>query len=70
MSSASGEDWKTKLMGKSLGDSHSSTTFAKKDLPKEHRVLGENSMKTMDHRPERLNVHVDDKGVVKGVSHG
>ena len=30
-----------------------SQTFAKKDLPKEHRVLGPNDMATMDHKPER-----------------
>jgi hypothetical protein len=63
-------DWKTKLLGKSLGNDHTESTFAKKDLPKEHRVLEENSMKTMDHKPERLNVHVDGKGVVRDVSHG
>ena len=66
-----GKDWKSLLLGKNLSDSASSeTSFAKKDLPKEHRVLEPNSMKTMDHRPDRLNVHVDDKGIVRDVSHG
>ena len=63
-------DWKTKLLGKTLGDSHSDTTFAKTDLPKECRVLPEGSMKTMDHKPNRMNVHLDGQGVVRDVNHG
>ncbi|KAH9870647.1 hypothetical protein IAQ61_006125 [Plenodomus lingam] len=55
--------------------SHANTTnttqtFAKADLPKEHRVLKPDSMSTMDHKPERLNVHVDEEGTVKKVTHG
>ena len=45
--------WMSKLMGKKIGDSHSETSFAKKDLPSSHRVLEEGGMSTMDHRPER-----------------
>jgi len=45
-------------------------TFAKADLPKEHRVLKPDSMSTMDYKPERLNVHVDDEGTVNKVTHG
>lgn len=45
-------------------------TFAKKDLPQEHRILKPDSMKTMDHKPERLNVHVDDDGTVKSITKG
>ena len=40
-------------MGKKLGDSHSETSFAKTDLPKETRVMGEGGMATMDHKPDR-----------------
>jgi hypothetical protein len=69
-SSGSSEDWQSKLMGKTLGESSDTTTFAKQDLPKEHRVIGPDSMSTMDHNPERLNVHVDEKGVVKDVRYG
>ncbi len=69
MSSGS-SDWKTKLLGKTLGDNHTETSFARNELPKEHRVLQPDAMKTMDHKPERLNVHVDDKGVVRDVSQG
>jgi hypothetical protein len=69
MSSGS-SDWKTKLLGKTLGDSHTETSFARNELPKETRVLQPDAMKTMDHKPDRLNVHVDDKGVVRDVSHG
>ena len=43
----------TKLMGKKIGDSHTETSFAKKDLPKETRVMGEGDMATMDHKPDR-----------------
>ncbi|KAL5120235.1 hypothetical protein ACEQ8H_001793 [Pleosporales sp. CAS-2024a] len=68
--SSSTDDWMTKLMGKKLGDQHDETTFAKMDLPEEHRVLKPDSMSTMDHKPERLNIHVDDEGTVKKVSHG
>ncbi|KAF2019024.1 hypothetical protein BU24DRAFT_489068 [Aaosphaeria arxii CBS 175.79] len=66
----SGDDWLTKLMGKKLGDSHDEVTFAKQDLPKEHRVLQPDSMSTMDHKPERLNIHVDEEGTVKKVRYG
>ncbi|EDU40157.1 Inhibitor-I78 domain containing protein [Pyrenophora tritici-repentis] len=64
------EDWMTKLMGKKLGDQHDEMTFAKTDLPKEHRIVKPDSMSTMDHKPERLNVHVDEDGTVKKVTHG
>ncbi|KAJ4380894.1 hypothetical protein N0V86_004257 [Didymella sp. IMI 355093] len=64
------DDWATKLMGKSLGDNHNETTFAKQDLPKEHRVLQPDSMKTMDHKPDRLNIHVGEDGTVQNVQYG
>jgi len=66
----SSDDWQNKLMGKKLGDTNDNTTFAKQDLPKEHRVLGPDSMSTMDHKPERLNVHVDEQGTVTNVRYG
>ena len=48
------DDWTTKLMGKTLGDAHNETTFAKKDLPKEHRVVeSDGGMMSMDHKPDR-----------------
>ena len=117
-----GEDWTSKLMGKSLGDAHNETvspapplpsqphpplaarcplypfhcscqtclaipqqcptkirdsrvlttgqTFAKQDLPKEHRVLEPGSMKTMDFKPDRLNIHVGEDGTVQNVKFG
>jgi hypothetical protein len=33
-------------------------------------VLKPDSMSTMDHKPERLNIHVDEEGTVKKVNHG
>ncbi|KAF2003306.1 hypothetical protein P154DRAFT_429129 [Amniculicola lignicola CBS 123094] len=65
-----GEDWMGKLAGKKLGDMHDEVTFAKQDLPAEHRVLQPDSMKTMDFKPERLNIHVDEEGLVKNVTKG
>ncbi|KAF2639873.1 hypothetical protein P280DRAFT_470476 [Massarina eburnea CBS 473.64] len=62
--------WTTKLMGKKLGDGHNETTFAKQDLPQEHRVIQPDSMSTMDFKPERLNIHVDGEGTVKNVKFG
>ena len=47
------QEWMSKLMGKKIGDSHSETSFAKKDLPGSHRVVEEGGMSTMDHKPER-----------------
>ncbi|KAL1607843.1 hypothetical protein SLS60_002781 [Paraconiothyrium brasiliense] len=64
------EEWTNKLMGKKLGDNHDEVTFAKQDLPQEHRVLQPDSMSTMDHKPDRLNVHVDEQGTVKNVRYG
>ncbi|KAF3051402.1 hypothetical protein E8E11_004207 [Didymella keratinophila] len=64
------DDWSTKLMGKSLGDSHNETTFAKQDLPKEHRVIQPDAMMTMDHKPDRLNIHVGEDGTVQKVRYG
>jgi hypothetical protein len=52
------------------GTDYSQQTFAKNDLPKEHRVLKPDSMSTMDFKPDRLNIHVDDDGTVKKVSQG
>ncbi|KAF2266823.1 hypothetical protein CC78DRAFT_108700 [Lojkania enalia] len=69
-SNPSTEDWSNKLMGKKLGDTHDTVTFAKQDLPKEHRVLTPDSMSTMDFRPERLNIHVDNEGTVTNVRYG
>ncbi|MCJ1354320.1 MAG: hypothetical protein MMC33_004308 [Icmadophila ericetorum] len=46
--------WMNQLMGKKLSDNVSdSTNFAKKDLPKEHRVINSGDMSTMDHKPDR-----------------
>ncbi|OAP60654.1 hypothetical protein AYL99_05656 [Fonsecaea erecta] len=71
-SSGSGntEEWMTKLMGKRLGDTSNETQFAKKDLPQNHRVVEDGGMMTMDHNPDRLNIHVDKDGTVKKVTHG
>jgi len=63
-------DWQNQLMGKKLGDTSDNITFAKSDLPKETRVVKEGDVMTMDHKPDRLNVHVADDGTVTNVTHG
>jgi len=63
-------DWQNKLMGKKIGDTSDEMTFAKNDLPEKHRVIKSGDMATMDHVPERLNVHVGDDGTVEKVTHG
>ncbi|KAF2770990.1 hypothetical protein EJ03DRAFT_51930 [Teratosphaeria nubilosa] len=46
-------------------------TFAKTDLPKEHRILKEgDDVGTLDHKPERLNIHTAEDGTVLRVTHG
>jgi hypothetical protein len=47
------QDWQNQLMGKKLGESSDTTTFAKQDLPSEHRIIKEGDMMTMDHKPNR-----------------
>ncbi|KAK4634027.1 hypothetical protein CLAFUW4_00562 [Fulvia fulva] len=64
------EEWMNKLVGKKIGETSNETTFAKTDLPQQHRVLKGDSMMTMDHNPDRLNIHTDDDGTVKKVTHG
>ncbi|KAJ6131161.1 hypothetical protein N7523_001621 [Penicillium sp. IBT 18751x] len=64
-------EWVNKLMGKKISDSGSDEmSFAKKDLPQNHRVLKPDDMKTMDHNPDRLNIHVGHDGTVQNVTHG
>ncbi|KAK8193099.1 hypothetical protein HDK77DRAFT_438578 [Phyllosticta capitalensis] len=67
---ATTNDWEEKLLGKKIGDSHDNVTFAKQDLPEEHRIVKAGEMVTQDHKPERLNIHVDDNGTVHKVVHG
>ncbi|KAI0506558.1 hypothetical protein F5B22DRAFT_446683 [Xylaria bambusicola] len=65
------QEWQNKLVGKTVSDdSHSETNFCKKDLPEKCRVITPGMMVTKDYRPDRLNVHVDEKGTVSHVQHG
>lgn len=41
-----------------------------KKTGKPFRILSPDSMMTMDHNPERINVHVDEKGVIEDVKCG
>jgi hypothetical protein len=42
-------------------------SFAQKDLPANHRIVKEDSMQTMDHDPNRMNVYVANDGTVRKV---
>ncbi|KAB8077424.1 hypothetical protein BDV29DRAFT_168390 [Aspergillus leporis] len=64
-------EWLNKLAGKTITEETSDvTSFAKRDLPEPHRILNPGDMKTMDHKPDRLNVHLDESGTVHDVSFG
>ncbi|KAF4950917.1 hypothetical protein FSARC_13053 [Fusarium sarcochroum] len=66
------EEWQNKLIGKKLSDEESSTetVFAKRDLPKETRVIEPGMMVTKDFNENRLNVHLKDDGTVSHVVKG
>ncbi|KAJ4257379.1 hypothetical protein ACHAPJ_006171 [Fusarium lateritium] len=68
----SAEDWQNKLVGKKLSDEETSTetVFAKRDLPKETRVIEPGTMVTKDFKENRLNVHLKDDGTVSHVVKG
>ncbi|KKK22719.1 hypothetical protein P175DRAFT_0555165 [Aspergillus ochraceoroseus IBT 24754] len=67
---ATKDEWLNKLVGKKLSESSSDeTTFAKKDLPKIHRIVKRGEMMTMDHRPDRLNIYLDENDNVRDVNY-
>ncbi|ORX57595.1 hypothetical protein DM01DRAFT_1406133 [Hesseltinella vesiculosa] len=70
------DGWKNKLVGKVILDDTSNThlpadsVVRRNELPSLHRVLAPNSVCTMDYRPERLNIRVDDSNKVHAVYYG
>ncbi|KAL8653986.1 MAG: hypothetical protein Q9226_003618 [Calogaya cf. arnoldii] len=54
-SSNTQQEWMTKLMGKKITDSGASDnlSFAKTELPKEHRIVEPGAMLSQDHNPDR-----------------
>jgi len=64
------EEWQNQLLGKKLGDTSDQTTFAKTDLPKEHRVIEKGGFGTSDFKEDRLNIHLGDDGTINKVTHG
>ncbi|RAL11539.1 uncharacterized protein BO97DRAFT_392110 [Aspergillus homomorphus CBS 101889] len=64
--------WAQKLMGKTVTEQGSGdvNSFAKKDLPERHRIVKPGDAMTMDHQPDRLNIHVDESGTVHNVNFG
>ncbi|KJZ73314.1 hypothetical protein HIM_07318 [Hirsutella minnesotensis 3608] len=68
---AANQQWTDKLVGKTLSDSESNETmFCKKDLPKEHRIVAPGDLVTKDFNENRLNIHLNEDGVVSHVLHG
>ncbi|KAG7006654.1 hypothetical protein G7Y79_00013g034260 [Physcia stellaris] len=63
------EEWMTKLLGKKLSDSHDETSFAKQDLPKEHRIVEPGAMVTQEVNSDRLSIHVGEDGTVRHVEY-
>ncbi|KAJ5827438.1 hypothetical protein N7447_004201 [Penicillium robsamsonii] len=63
-------EWINKLMGKTISDTSNETSFAKKDLPKSHRILKPGDAQTEDYIPNRLNVYVNGDGTVHDVNYG
>ncbi|KAJ1956460.1 hypothetical protein GGI12_005302 [Dipsacomyces acuminosporus] len=60
--------WSAKLVGKKLIKGNqvaaSDSEFSEASLPQPRRILhGEHAVMTMDFRPERINVRVDDQGI-------
>ena len=52
--SGDGSGWMTKLVGKKLTEHTTDhASFAKKELPRNHRVVEDEGMMTMDHDPNR-----------------
>ncbi len=45
-----------------IGTPHTYHDFSAPDRP--HRIIPPNSAVTLDHRPDRLNVDVDDNGII------
>ncbi|KAI4173650.1 MAG: hypothetical protein LQ343_002825 [Gyalolechia ehrenbergii] len=68
-SSSQQQEWTTKLLGKTLtSDTRADNlSFAKQDLPKDHRIVEPGAMLTQDYRPERLNIHLGEDGTVRHV---
>ncbi|KAM3074171.1 hypothetical protein ACMFMG_003007 [Clarireedia jacksonii] len=62
-------EWMNKLAGKTIGDQHNETTFAKQDLPEKHRIIEPGMMVTKDFDENRLNIHVNEDGTVSHVNH-
>ncbi|KAI8575708.1 hypothetical protein K450DRAFT_275392 [Umbelopsis ramanniana AG] len=65
--------WQDKLIGKTLINDNQETElgedqiFLTRNLPQPFRVVKRDSFVTMDFRPERMNVKVDDNNKVTGV---
>ncbi|KAL9090400.1 MAG: hypothetical protein Q9159_002027 [Coniocarpon cinnabarinum] len=64
------DELRLQTMGKTLGEEANETTFAKKDLPTNTRVVNEGDFVTQDHQPDRTTVRVGEDGTVKEIKKG
>ncbi|OBU01361.2 hypothetical protein VE01_00018 [Pseudogymnoascus verrucosus] len=64
------QDWTNRLMGKTIGDENSVTTFAMSDLPENTRIIPEGQPAALDFQENRLNVHLGKDGTVRQVTQG
>ncbi|OAD65849.1 hypothetical protein PHYBLDRAFT_119786 [Phycomyces blakesleeanus NRRL 1555(-)] len=60
------DEWKERLIGKTILGEDEETTLSSK-LPKPYRLLAPGSIMTRDFNPNRLNVFIDEEKVVTNV---
>ncbi|RHZ46557.1 hypothetical protein Glove_615g17 [Diversispora epigaea] len=79
MSSKSIDEWKSKLVGKTLVRSKDISTASEVDndkvvhetvLPEGKRIINKGMFVTMDWKPERLNVHLNEDDKIMSVNYG
>ncbi|CAG8574726.1 6985_t:CDS:2 [Diversispora eburnea] len=79
MSSKSIDEWKSKLVGKILVRSKDISTVSEvdkdkvvleTDLPEVKRIVNKGMLVTMDWKPERLNVHLNEDNKITSVNYG
>ena len=66
------EEWQAKLIGKIFeANSDDTAKISCNDLPPERRIFNsKNLVGTMDYKPERLNLYLDDNNVIYKVHFG
>ncbi|KAI9222265.1 hypothetical protein BC828DRAFT_378816 [Blastocladiella britannica] len=65
--------WREKLIGKTIVDGSAAddaASISRESLPRDSRVISPGKLVTLDFRPQRLNVELDDEGKVRQVHLG